>query len=96
MEIKNIKTKIIEIDNETNIHLKYKNIENLHKIIKNEEEKLEKLNDCVERNIKSKYDNIDLEKIILKFNKTNNLEKKIKYYHSISNKIDDIIISINN
>tara|TARA_B100001121_G_C18690877_1_gene622964 strand:+ start:899 stop:1189 length:291 start_codon:yes stop_codon:yes gene_type:complete len=96
MEQKSINTKIIEIDNETDIQLKYENITKLHKMIDKEEKKLEDLNDKIERNTKSKYDNMDLDKIINKFNKTDNLEKKIKYYHSISNKIDEIINTINN
>ena len=96
MEQKSINTKIIEIDNETDIQLKYENITKLHKMIDKEEKKLEDLNDKIERNTKSKYDNMDLDKIINKFNKTDHLEKKIKYYHSISNKIDEIINTINN
>lgn len=96
MESKSIETKINEIENENDIELKYENIRKLHKMIDKEEKKLEDLNDKIERNTKSKYDNMDLDKIINKFNKTDNLEKKIKYYHSISNKIDEIINTINN
>ena len=95
MEQKSIETKITEIDNENDIQLKYENIIKLHKMIEKEETKLEKLNDKIERNVKSKYDDLELETIISKFNKTDNIEKKIKYYHSISNKIDDIINTIN-
>tara|TARA_Y100000590_G_C15733267_1_gene1017788 strand:+ start:2523 stop:2813 length:291 start_codon:yes stop_codon:yes gene_type:complete len=96
MEQKSIETKIMEIENENDIQLKYENITKLHKIIDKEEKKLENLNDKIERNTKSKYDDMDLDKIISKFNKTDNIEKKIKYYHSISNKIDEIINTINN
>ena len=95
MEQKSIENKINEIDNENDIQLKYENIIKLHKLIEKEENKLEKLNDKIERNIKSKYDDLELETIISKFNKTDNIEKKIKYYHSISNKIDNIINTIN-
>ena len=96
MESKSIETKINEIESEKDIQIKYENIRKLHNMIEKEEEKLEKLNEKIERNVKSKYDDMDLDKIILKFNKTENLEKKIKYYHSISNKIDEIINTINN
>ena len=96
MEQKNINTTITEIDNEEDIQLKYENIIKLHNMIDKEEEKLEKLNQKIERCIPSKYDDMNLDKIISKFNKTDNLEKKIKYYHSISNKINDIINTINN
>jgi len=96
MKQKSIETKINEIDNENDIKLKYENITKLHKMIDKEEDNLEKLNNKIERNVKSKYDNLELETIISKFNKTDNIEKKIKYYHSISNKIDDIINTINN
>jgi hypothetical protein len=96
MESKSIETKINEIENENDIELKYENIRKLHKMIEKEEKQLENLNEKIERNIKSKYDDMDLDKIISKFNKTDNLDKKIKYYHSISNKIDEIINTINN
>lgn len=96
MEQKSIQIKMNEIDNENDIQLKYENIINLHKMIDSEENKLEILNEKIERNVKSKYDDLDLDKIIYKFDKTSSLEKKIKYYHSISNKIDEIINNINN
>ena len=88
--------KINEIDNQKDIISKYSKIIKLHKIIDNEEKKLDKLNEKINRNVKSKYDDMDLEKIISKFEKTDNIEKRIKYYHSISNKINDIINTINN
>tara|TARA_Y100001980_G_C14471744_1_gene251791 strand:- start:52 stop:336 length:285 start_codon:yes stop_codon:yes gene_type:complete len=91
-----IELKINEIDNEEDIISKYSKIIKLHKIIDNEEKKLDKLNEKINRNVKSKYDDMDLEKIISKFEKTDNIEKRIKYYHSISNKINDIINTINN
>ena len=91
-----IELKINEIDNEEDIISKYSKIIKLHKIIDDEEEKLDKLNEKINRNVKSKYDNMDLEKIVSKFEKTDNIEKRIKYYHSISNKINDIINTINN
>ena len=96
MEQTSIITIMNEIDNEIDIQLKYENIIKLHKMIESEENKLEILNNKIERNIKSKYDDHDLDKIITKFDKTTNLQKKIKYYHSISNKIDEIINNINN
>ena len=85
-----IELKINEIDNEEDIISKYSKIIKLHKIIDDEEEKLDKLNEKINRNVKSKYDNMDLEKIVSKFEKTDNIEKRIKYYHSISNKITHI------
>ena len=91
-----IELKINEIDNEEDIISKYSKIIKLHKIIDNEEKKLDKLNEKINRNVKSKYDDMELEKIISKFEKTDNIEKRIKYYHSISNKINDIINTINN
>lgn len=96
MGLKQIDNQINEIENENNINLKYENIIKLHKIIDNEEETLEKISNSIDRNISTKYDNMELNKIISKFDKTDNIEKKIKYYHSISNKIDDIINTINN
>ena len=47
-------------------------------MIDNEEKKLENLNHKIERNEKSKYDDMELDKIISKFDKTNNLKKKMK------------------
>ena len=91
-----IELKINEIDNEEDIISKYSKIITLHKIIDDEEKKIDKLNEKINRNVKSKYDDMDLEKIISKFEKTDNIEKRIKYYHSISNKINDIIDTINN
>lgn len=96
MELKQIDNQINEIENENNINLKYENIIKLHKMIEDEELKLEKISNSIDRNISTKYDNMELNKIISKFDKTDNIEKKIKYYHSISNKIDDIINTINN
>lgn len=96
MELNKINTVINQIDSENNIQLKYENIIKLHKMIDNEEDELEKLTHSIDRNISTKYDNMELDKIISKFNKTDNIGKKIKYYHSISNKIDEIINTINN
>ena len=96
MEQKQIINKILEIENEDNISIKYKNITKLHNMIDKEEKKLEKLLEKIERVEESKYDNMELEQILSKFEKSDNIEKKVKYYHSISNKIDNIINVINN
>jgi len=96
MEKTNIQNKVIEIDNENNISLKYEHITKLHDMINKEESKLEKLGEKLEKQCETKYDDMGLEQIIKKFEKTDNLDKKIKYYHSISNKIDGIINSISN
>jgi len=87
---------INNIENEDNILIKYKNINKLHEIINNEEKKLEKLSKKLDDSITSKYNDLDLDQIISKFDKTQSLEKKIKYYHSISYKINNIIDNINN
>ena len=58
-----IELKINEIDNEEDIISKYSKIITLHKII-DDEEKIDKLNEKINRNVKSKYDDMDLEKII--------------------------------
>lgn len=96
MEQKQIVNKILEIENEDNISAKYENIVKLHNMIDKEEKKLEKLIEKIERPVESKYDNLELDQILSKFEKTDNIEKKVKYYHSISNKIDQIINVINN
>lgn len=96
MEKTNIQNKVIEIDNENNISLKYEHITKLHDMINKEELKLEKLSEQLEKQCETKYDDMDLQQIIKRFEKTDNLDKKIKYYHSISNKIDRIINSISN
>lgn len=96
MEKTNIQNKVIEIDNENNISLKYEHITKLHDMINKEELKLEKLGEKLEKQCETKYDDMELEQIIKKFEKTDNLDKKIKYYHSISNQIDSIINSISN
>ena len=99
IENKNIIEKISQIENENNIELKYKNITKLHKLIDKEENKLNGLLEELERpslTNSSKYDDCDLEQIISKFEKTDNINKKIKYYHCISNKINEIINVINN
>jgi hypothetical protein len=91
-----IEDTINKIEKDNNILTKYENITILHKIINDEEEKIDKLYDKIERITETKYDDMDLDKIISKFNKSDNLEKKIKYYHAISNKIDKIVNTINN
>ena len=96
MEQKQIVNKILEIENEDNISIKYENIIKLHNMIDKEEKKLDKLIEKIERPVESKYDNLELDQILSKFEKTDNIEKKVKYYHSISNKIDQIINVINN
>ena len=95
MDKNKIESTINEIDEEKNIQIKYENIIKLHKMIDKEGEKLEKLNEKIERIETTKYDNMDLDKIISKFNKTECINKKIKYYYAISNKIDNIINTIN-
>jgi hypothetical protein len=96
MEKTNIQNKVIEIDNENNISLKYEHITKLHDMINKEELKLEKFSEKLEKQCETKYDDMELEQIIKKFEKTDNIDKKIKYYHSISNQIDSIINSISN
>lgn len=89
-----IESKMIDIDNENDIKTKYENIIKLQNMIENEENKIDKLYQKLENSADSKYDDLELEQIILKFNKTDNIEKRIKYYYSISNKIDNIIRNI--
>ena len=87
-------SKINEIENEDNINIKYKNIAKLHKMIEKDEKKLEKYNKKLDNIEPTKYDDYELDDIISKFEESKNLDKKIKYYHAISNKIDNLIDKI--
>ena len=73
MEQKQIVNKILEIENEDNISIKYENIIKLHNMIDKEEKKLEKLIEKIERPVESKYDNLELDQILSKFEKTDNI-----------------------
>ena len=91
---KNITKQITEIENEDNINIKFESINKLHKIIDKEETKLEKYLEKLNRSSATKYDDLEFDQLTSKFDKSDNLEKKIKYYFAISNKIDSIIDNI--
>jgi len=92
-----INKQIRDIENEDNINSKLKFISKLHKLIDKEQNKLNVLSNNLESKVlesDTKYDDMKLEDLISKFEKSNNFDKKIKYYHAICNNIDNIIESI--
>ena len=95
MEDSYLNDTILEIENEKDLLSKFENIKKLHKLIEKEENKLNKLSSKIDNNTKSKYDDLDLDQLIKKLENSENLDKKVKYYHSLCNKIDSIISEIN-
>lgn len=89
---------IENIENENDIDLKLKMILKLHNNIDKESTKLNKLLqklDDTNYKTNSKYDKMGIEELIEKINNTEEIEKKIKIYFSLSNKIDSYIENIN-
>lgn len=85
---------IENIENENNIDLKLKMILKLHNSIDKENSKLkkllDKLNDIENTKYKtnSKYDKMCIDELVDKINNTEEIDKKIKIFYSLSNKID--------
>ena len=92
---------IENIENENNIDLKLKMILKLHNNIDKENSKLKKLldklddTDITKYKTNSKYDKMDIDELVDKINNTEEIDKKIKIFYSLSNKIDCNIENIN-
>ena len=91
---KKIKSKMEDIESENNIIKRYEMINSLHELIKEEESKLNNFYEKLDNIEENKYSDVEIDKLMSKLDKTDNLEKKIKYFHSLSTKIDNIIKSI--
>jgi hypothetical protein len=46
--------------------------------------------DIKETNKKKKYDKLDLENLVNNFKQTDNIDEKIKYYHLITNYVNNV------
>lgn len=101
MIIKIMDQLIEDIENENNIDLKLKMILKLHNNIDKESNKLKKLLDKLDNSenakykTNSKYDKMDIDELIEKINSSEDIDKKIKVFYSLSNKIDSNIENIN-
>lgn len=72
------------IENTNSLNEKITNINNLNTLLKSEKTKLKNINmtlDTLEGKKSTKYN--DIEEIQRKFNKTDNIEKKVKLYQNI-------------
>jgi hypothetical protein len=79
-----INSMINVIENTNSLNEKITNINNLNILLKSEKTKLKNINmtlDTLEGKKSTKYN--DIEEIQKKFNKTDNIEKKIKLYQNI-------------